>query len=369
LTERRSEIHGTSKITPEPQIFFVTIRSKIELHDIERLIGAGRLTLFTLFADDIGFWYTEILFSYKKHPASGKRSRNMKADRIKSLVVGFAVCAAVMLTFNCAKTPDEKAYVSFSMGDVTVKRGADSHAAQLKDVLSDGDLIITGDKSFVVIQLPGGALCRIEKNTSVTLSSVLGKEKNVTLHKGVILSKIEKLGKGEKYNVKTPLAIAAVRGTEFMTAYDGTSATVSVGDGKVNVINVGAEGESPADEGKTVVVSDSSAAVETRDVNNEESAELDKLKPVEYYPRIENMSDEELREAGKKLIVNESISEQARLSLDKIRKKYDRIDTVTLYSGKVIRGAIVSRGKVFRIDTPLGMIEIESKNIRRTWSN
>ena len=291
----------------------------------------------------------------------------MKAERIRIFIIAVTACAAVMMTLNCAKSPAEgKAYVSFTMGNVAVTRGTDSRQAKIKDVLADGDRIVTGDRSFAVIQLPGGALCRIEKNTSVELSSILGGDKSIMLNKGIILSKVEKLGKGEQYRVKTPLAIAAVRGTEFMTSYDGTSAKVAVGDGKVSVSRVDTAGDNPVDEGKTVVVSDS---VETRDINDAESAELEKLKPVEVIPDIENKSEEEIREEGKDLIVEEYVPSNTKLTLEQIRQKYDRIDTITLYSGKVIKGAIISRGRKFRVETPSGLLLIESKKIKQTSSN
>lgn len=283
----------------------------------------------------------------------------MKAYRIKTAIIGIVLCSAVTLTLNCAKNPGEKAYVSFTMGDVAVTRGADSRQAKIKDVLSDGDLIVTGDKSFAVIQLPGGAICRIEKNTTVELSSIIGGDKTIMLQKGTVLSKVSKLGKDESYRVKTPLAIAAVRGTEFLTAYDGSYAKVAVGDGKVNVTRIDAEGDHPVNPGRTVVVSDT---VEERDMNEDEAAELEKLKSAEAVPDAGDQSGNDLLDDG-------NGSAQTKLTLDQIKKKYDRIDTITLYTGKVIRGAIISRGRMFRIETPSGVVVIESKKIKQTSSN
>jgi hypothetical protein len=295
------------------------------------------------------------------------RSMSMNSSAgSKSFIIGLVVCTAVLAASGCSKSTKENAYISFFMGEVTVKHGSEPHKAKLKDMLVDGDLVITADKSFAVIQLSGGSVCRVEKNTTLELTSVLGNEKNLTLKNGIVLSKIGKLKKDEQYLVKTPLAIAAVRGTEFMTAYNGTKTTVSVGDGKVNVIRSDTTGDNPVDTGNTAVVSNS---VEMRGVNNDEAVELEKLKPVNFIPEVEKKSDDELNEIGKTLVVEDSIPENRKMALDEIRKRYNRIDTVTLYSGKVIKGAILSRGKTFRIVTPSGTISVESSKIKRTSTN
>jgi len=54
------------------------------------------------------------------------------------------------------------------------------------------------------------------------------------------------------------------------------------------------------------------------------------------------------------------------MSMEEIRSRYGRIDVVTLYSGRVIRGAIVSRGASVGIITPSGMVSIRANEIRQT---
>jgi len=299
-----------------------------------------------------------------------RRSITMNSSTAtRSITIGMAVCAAILTASGCAKAP-QAAYLSFFMGEVTIQHGSESHKAQLKDKLSDGDAIVTADKAFAVIQFSGGSVCRVEANTSIELSSIIGNEKNLTLKSGMVLSKIGKLKKDEQYTVKTPLAIAAVRGTEFMTAYNGTKTTVSVGDGKVNVTRNDTAGDHPIDAGNTAVVSDS---VETRAVNTDESAELDKLKPVTFIPDLEKKSDDQLNEIGKTLVVEEPketvVPDNKLLTLDDIRKKYNRIDVITLYTGKVIKGAIIARGKTFSVVTPSGTIAIDANKIQRTSTN
>jgi hypothetical protein len=289
---------------------------------------------------------------------------NTSKTRLTVFIASVIISAAVIMT-GCSKPVEERAFVSFFAGDVMIKHGAESRAIKLKDEVSDSDIIKTGSKSFAVVQMPGGSVCRIEENTNVEMSAITGGEKKLTLSKGIILSKIEKLKKGEGYTVKTPLTVAAVRGTEFLTKYNGIEAVVSVGEGKVSVARVSVSDETPLDAGSTAVVKDT---VDLRAVNAEEAKELDKLKSVSFINDIDKKSDEELKEIGKTLAVAESEEEEKPMSLNDIKKKYNRIDVVMLYSGKVIKGAIVSRGKVVRIVTPSGPVAIESNKIKKTSS-
>jgi hypothetical protein len=54
------------------------------------------------------------------------------------------------------------------------------------------------------------------------------------------------------------------------------------------------------------------------------------------------------------------------LTLQELKDKYGRIDEVTLYNGKKIRGVILGRGEIFRIITERGMTAVSAREIRGT---
>jgi hypothetical protein len=52
------------------------------------------------------------------------------------------------------------------------------------------------------------------------------------------------------------------------------------------------------------------------------------------------------------------------LSLEEIRSQYKWVDRITLYNGKVVRGAIMSRGETYRVLTTEGIMMIPRNRIK-----
>jgi len=52
------------------------------------------------------------------------------------------------------------------------------------------------------------------------------------------------------------------------------------------------------------------------------------------------------------------------LSLDEIRAQYKWVDQITLYNGRVFRGAIISRGETYRVLTTEGIVMIPRSQIK-----
>jgi len=52
------------------------------------------------------------------------------------------------------------------------------------------------------------------------------------------------------------------------------------------------------------------------------------------------------------------------LSLEEIRAQYKWVDEITLYNGKVVRGAIVSRGEAYRVLTTEGIVMIPRSQVK-----
>jgi hypothetical protein len=281
-------------------------------------------------------------------------------------VTGLSVLLFAVV-MGCRDKSVALASVSFITGEVSVKRGADVHKVILKEEIKNGDILTTGAKSFIIVQTTDQDVFRIQENSVLEFSQLSQEDTTLVLSNGSVLSKITKLKKDDSCTVKTPLAVAAVRGTQFLTTYDGKQSVVAVGEGKVSVTKIGATDEKALDEGKTAVVE---KKVEIRDSNKEEKIELGKMNAVAPLEDLNKKSEAELDEIGKKIIeADEKLSADNKLmTLEEIRAKYKRIDVVTLYSGLVVKGAVLSRGKTFQIITPSGMQSIESTKIKRTAS-
>ena len=186
------------------------------------------------------------------------------------LVFMSALCIAFAVSCSKkAENPD--AAVSFFRGDVT-RNGS---PVSIGDVVSESDTIITAAQSSCDIRL-GGSIIRIkEKSTLIFSALALGgaaEKTSLELGQGKLLCKPKKLLKDESFTVKTPTAVAAVRGTEFIVESDANQTTrIKVFDGKVKV----AKRVKPLEE-KMDAVMEASSAVETKEsviITKKETAE------------------------------------------------------------------------------------------------
>jgi hypothetical protein len=140
------------------------------------------------------------------------------------------------ITFGCGReTVDEHASISFMIGDVKIN----SAEAQIGDIIKQNDDIITGDNSFCDIRI-GESIIRIKAKSSVKISTLMKsgniEDTEIGLNSGKLLCKPKKLLKDENFMVKTPTAVAGVRGTQFAIEADKLKTTrIKVFNGEVKV--------------------------------------------------------------------------------------------------------------------------------------
>jgi len=286
------------------------------------------------------------------------------------------ITAVIAAASSCSKK-EEKAFVSFFAGTASIERqGEASVPVKVQDQVKDGDIIETGERSYVIVQTDDGIVIRFDAGTRVVFKSISDvKNRELNLDRGKVVSSVSKLKKESEYRVKTPTAVASVRGTEFLTEYDKGKTIVAVGKGKVSVVKIATSEETPVDAGNTAVVAESiDAAVELREINKVEELEISKIQGIPVIDNIgkadaaaieENFSDTEERteEINQEI---EKLLEKDSWTLEKIKAKYGRIDVVTLYNGRIIRGAIIGRGAYVKILTPGGVVTVKGKDIRTT---
>ncbi len=138
------------------------------------------------------------------------------------------------------------ALLSQLRGTVERQRGEDASAVALEtgDELLAGDLIRTGDDSSATIQFADGSRVLMQSNTQLTLDtmSAFGAsgmvDTSMRLHGGRIESDVpHEAGSGSRFRIISPPAVAAVRGTNFRIAFDGSTdkALGEVLDGELGV--------------------------------------------------------------------------------------------------------------------------------------
>ena len=160
------------------------------------------------------------------------------------------VCVILAVVFSvyvsCGKKQEtgqqqNDAKIIFAIGEVQVKTSDkwDPAAEQMR--LVQGSEIKTGAQSECNLQIGTDSFITVKENSHLIMATLLrdvaGLEENtleLRVGKGVVNPK--KLLKGDSFNVKTPTAIAAVRGTKFVVQTDPTGEMkVAVVDGKVEL--------------------------------------------------------------------------------------------------------------------------------------
>ncbi len=131
---------------------------------------------------------------------------------------------------------DEFASVSFMIGDVKVN----SASVEIGDIVKEKDIITTGSDSFCDVKI-GSSIIRIKEESNVVLSSLMrdgdSEKVDLNLSIGKMICKPKKLVKDERFLVKTPTAVAGVRGTQFTVEADKKKTTrIKVYEGNVKAM-------------------------------------------------------------------------------------------------------------------------------------
>ena len=124
-----------------------------------------------------------------------------------------------------SQTTPLKVTIIATSGEVLVlkKDTAEWLDAQSGDILTEGDTIKTLEGAKAELQFPSGSSIVLNEKTSLAIESLAFKTRTpqkeekteVFLIDGKIKAIIEKLDQGEQFEIKTPTAIAGVRGTIF----------------------------------------------------------------------------------------------------------------------------------------------------------
>lgn len=121
--------------------------------------------------------------------------------------------------------------LNFYTNDVVVKRADSTIIPTIGMVIQDNDTIIANDSSQAEILYSDSSTLYIDENSRVSTSGI--EERSVFISIGRVWAKIKKLVKGESFEVKSPLSVSGVMGTEFEVSYINDESLVKVVEGKV----------------------------------------------------------------------------------------------------------------------------------------
>jgi len=106
-------------------------------------------------------------------------------------------------------------------GDVTIESKDGGRLGKSGAALVSGESVTTAAAAVAVIELPDGSRLKLRESSrlAVTLPGAKSSQTEAFLSFGSVFAKVTKRLAGQKFSVRTPSAVAAVRGTEFFTAY------------------------------------------------------------------------------------------------------------------------------------------------------
>jgi hypothetical protein len=124
------------------------------------------------------------------------------------------------------------ATLNFYTNDVTIKRADSTIIPTIGMEIMDNDTIISNDSSQAEIIYSDSSTLYIDENSKIATSGI--EKRSVFISIGRIWAKVKKLVKGESFEVKSPLSVSGVMGTEFEVSYMNDESLVKIIEGKVN---------------------------------------------------------------------------------------------------------------------------------------
>jgi hypothetical protein len=138
------------------------------------------------------------------------------------MLATFLLSAGPLLAAEAMAPAARLVYVK---GDVTIESKQGGGVGQAGARLDHGAAVSTARGAGAVIEMPDGSRLKLRESSRVAITwpgtsdSKSGTLAEAFLSYGSVFAKITKRLNGQQFSVRTPSAVAAVRGTEFFTAY------------------------------------------------------------------------------------------------------------------------------------------------------
>ena len=160
-------------------------------------------------------------------PAVGERRRARRSTRIRWIAAGLAVAViGALVLVVLTRGPDNVGTAREIRSAVEVKSGAGRFQPVAEHpAVSKGDVVRTNDEGLGTIDYGDGSVTRLDSNTVFEVDELLtsGTRRVVraSLSEGRVWNRVKKLtSSGDRFEVRTPNAVATVRGTTFTCETD-----------------------------------------------------------------------------------------------------------------------------------------------------
>ncbi|NRD90701.1 peptigoglycan-binding protein LysM [Sphingopyxis sp. BSNA05] len=142
------------------------------------------------------------------------------------------VGTSLRIPVSLLKYRPSEARLSAFRGNVSIASGGQNRAPVAGMNIGEGSDIRTAARSFMTLQLEDGSQVSLPSNSQVRITRLRhilltdSIDYELAVDKGRIRSKVAPLDKkADRYRVRTPVAVSAVRGTDYRTRVDDVSGT------------------------------------------------------------------------------------------------------------------------------------------------
>jgi len=300
--------------------------------------------------------------------ASGARAAVFASVFAVMVITGGSVLLLQNYIYNqgviAVNDSDNKGFISAAADLKIIRNGTELITHRGAEPLIQGDEIITGDSS-ALFQFPNGALVKVLKRSSVKAVS-LGSKFRLDLVYGGALTRIPPMADGSGYSVHTNDSIISVKGTEFGVKYADGKTTLFVTDGTVIVKHLPSGREYDVTAGNS---SEISGDGKITPLDSGQSLIMKGFAELTYVESLSTKSSGEMQEIQDKLKASDDVKgdetqQSKRLTLEELKTKYGKLDEVMLYSGRKFTGVIISRGSIYKILTPAGIISVPAEEVK-----
>jgi len=201
-------------------------------------------------------------------------------DAMRFNVAIFIVTIALI---GCEKIPTG-ARITMVRGKVTVQTSGKTEDAKIDRVIGSEDIITTEKDSAVDLQIAGGGAFRVSENSKVTIKT-LGKQSEMNLDKGAMLLGLRKLAPKEDFTVRTPTALAGVRGTSFSISAERNTIAVLTGSVEVK------KGESTVQVDQLKEIKTTGDKPQPTRLSRESVSELSSISTIEGIQNVEGFDE------------------------------------------------------------------------------
>ncbi|AFM13640.1 FecR family protein [Turneriella parva] len=269
---------------------------------------------------------------------------------MRNLILSTAVVALVAV--GCGDKKDQtsldSAKFTYVKGDVLVS----GKPATLGQTVSKDATIEVKNNSMAVLQFSSSASITLKANSVLSIANLSKNESGkpvieLSQSSGASFSKIAK-GQSE-FSIKTPTAVAGVRGTSFeLTVGNGKTTQIKLLEGKVAVIK--------ATEGQTA------------EAIKEELAKADTVEIAPVSGKVvvpESVEKYATGAATSASLTDAAKPEVKKLTLADIKAKYGRIAKIQTKNGKEYVGYFNQQGAEMTIQTVDGQVRVPVANVQK----